>query len=150
MLGRTIADPEGIEGRAGTSDGLGLLNVDTVMTPKKALTKVCATDRDSGQTLSGYEIHIGMTQGPDCARAPFEVAGRAEGAASAGGLVVGSYLHGLFATDAYRAAFLRNIGAKADGVRYSEDVDITLDALAAHLEAHLDLDAMLSLAREVG
>ena len=149
MLGRTIDDPEGIEGQAGKSEGLGLLDVETTMIPKKALTKVAATDRRSGVDLSGYEIHIGVTNGPDCARAPFEVDGRTEGAASADGLVTGSYLHGLFSADAYRAAFLREIGAVAGGVQYSGDVDRTLNALAEHLETHLNLDSMLSLAREV-
>ncbi|MEL6478698.1 MAG: cobyric acid synthase [Pseudomonadota bacterium] len=148
MLGRTIADPEGIEGPPGTSPGLGLLDVETVMHPKKHLTRVRGTDR-SGTPLSGYEIHIGETDGPDCARAPYLIGGRAEGAASPDGRVTGAYLHGLFTSDPYRRAFLEHLGAPVSDLAYEAEVDAVLDRLAAHLEAHLDLDGLLALADSV-
>ncbi len=148
MLGRTVDDPEGIEGPAGLSEGLGLLAVDTAMTPRKSLTRVAARHPASGTALTGYEIHIGATTGPDRARPLFEVDGAPEGAVSADGLVRGTYLHGMFSSDAFRAAFLADLGARSEGGAYAGGVDATLDALAAHLETHLDLDAMLSLARE--
>ncbi|MCB1399912.1 MAG: cobyric acid synthase [Rhodobacteraceae bacterium] len=147
ILGRTLRDPEGIEGPAGEDAGLGLLAVDTVMTPDKRLTERRVTHCASGLSVSGYEIHIGRTDGPDCAR-PFAMAGaRAEGAVSADGRVTGSYLHGMFTDDAFRAAFLRGLGATVSGLAYSEGIEQVLDALAAHLEAHLDVPGLLALAR---
>ncbi|MFG1403695.1 cobyric acid synthase [Xanthobacter sediminis] len=146
MLGRTIADPEGIEGSAGSDPGLGLLEVETVMTPDKRLTQVEAVHAASGQAFRGYEIHIGRTQGPDRARPFAYVGASSEGAVSADGRVVGSYLHGMFRDDAFRAAVLAGLGASSS-VRYDAGVEATLDALAAHLEVHLDVDGLLVAAR---
>ena len=148
MLGRTIDDPQGIEGPAGASNGLGLLDIETVMTPRKSLTKRTARHPASETALTGYEIHIGATTGPDRARPLFEVEGAPEGAVSADGGVFGTYLHGMFSADGFRAAFLHRLGVQAGAGDYAGGVDSTLDTLAAHLETHLDLDTMLSLARE--
>ncbi|MCL5775445.1 cobyric acid synthase [Limibaculum sp. FT325] len=147
MLGRTIADPEGIEGAPGTSEGLGLLDVETVMTPDKTLTRVEAVEIATGLSVTGYEIHIGRTEGPDRARPLFRVGGAEEGAASADGRVAGAYLHGLFGADTFRARFLERLGAEASGLGYESEVDETLDALADHLETFLDLDGLLAVAR---
>ena len=147
MLGRTIADPDGIEGPAGTSPGLGLLDVETIMTPRKALTRVTATDIASDTTMQGYEIHIGTTHGPDRKRPLFNLSGTPEGAQSLDGRVRGTYLHGLFTADAYRAALLREMGSSSELLDYSGAVDAVLDSLAAHLETHLDLDGMLAVAK---
>src|SRR5580700_1351018 len=70
MLGKSVADPEGIEGPSGETSGLGLLDVTTVMTPQKTLTRVTASHAATGQPIDGYEIHIGHTEGVDCVR-PF-------------------------------------------------------------------------------
>ena len=150
MLGRTIDDPDGIEGPAGLSDGLGLLDVVTAMTPQKSLTKKSARHPATDTDLTGYEIHIGVTTGPDRQRPFFEVDGVPEGAISPDGLICGTYLHGMFSADIFRAAFLAKFGLAAGQDDYAGGVDDTLDSLAMHLETHLDLDAMLSLAREVG
>ena len=146
MLGRTVADPDGIEGAAGTDPGLGLLDVDTVMTPHKRLTEVSARHVSSGTHFDGYEIHIGETTGPDCARPFATVAGNPEGATRADGLVTGGYLHGMFRDDAFRAAFLASLGATSS-VAYASMVETTLDTLADHLESHLDVDGLLAAAR---
>lgn len=148
MLGRRITDPEGVDGIAGEVAGLGLLEVETVMAGRKRLALQSATALPGGQPVSGYEIHMGETRGADCARAWLEIDGRPEGAASADGRVMGCYLHGLFASDAFRAAFLARLGAKST-VGYEDGVEQTLDALAAHLERHLDIDRLLSLAAVV-
>ena len=149
MLGKTIADPDGIEGEPGTSDGLGLLDVDTVLEPVKQLRFEWANDVASGASITGYHMHMGRTDGPD-RRDPFAriVAEEAydEGARSPDTLVFGTYLHGLFASDDFRRAFLGK--AAEAGVRYEAGVEAALDGLAAHLERHLDLDALLALARE--
>lgn len=75
MLGASIDDPEGIEGAKGVTEGLGLLKTKTVMKPKKELTEVVARHQSTGLNFSGYEIHIGQTSGPDCARAPLHASG---------------------------------------------------------------------------
>jgi len=147
MLGRMIRDPEGIEGPPGSVEGLGLLDVETVMSPDKTLRRVTGRHLASGTPVAGYEIHIGETRGPDCARAWLEVEGRPEGAADARGQVQGCYLHGVFASDAFRAAWLAGLGAHGGGLEFEPAVDETLDALAAHMESHLDLDGILALAR---
>ncbi|MFY9240373.1 MAG: cobyric acid synthase [Roseovarius sp.] len=148
MLGREIADPDGIEGAPGRVPGLGLLDVTTVMHSEKRLALTSARHVASGTAVEGYEIHLGKTQGPDCTRAWLEVNGRPEGAASSDGRVRGCYLHGLFASDAFRAAYLADLGAMSE-MRFDDSVEDTLDALAAHLETHMDVDQLLSLAGEL-
>jgi adenosylcobyric acid synthase len=146
MLGRRIEDPEGIEGPAGRSvDGLGLLDVATVLTPRKRLEAVAGATAD-GTPLSGYEMHIGETAGPGTAR-PFATLTdrRPDGAVSADGLVAGTYVHGLFADDRQRARWLTLLGAGGSDLAYESLVEDILDRLAAHLERHLDCDRFLAL-----
>jgi len=147
MLGKTVCDPDGIEGPAGDTAGLGHLDIDTTMTTHKRLTRVRAQHCTSGTEVSGYEIHIGRSDGPARAR-PFARIGDAdEGATSPDGRIMGSYLHGLFREDAFRAAFLAQMGAAPSGQSYDARVEGALDDLAAHIEAHLDVGALLSIAR---
>ena len=149
MLGRMIHDPQGLEGPPASVEGLGLLDVETALLPDKTLTRITATHVPTGTTLSGYEIHLGETGGPDCAR-PFAIIGNTpDGAITRSGQVSGTYLHGCFGSDAFRAAFLQGLGATASALRFDDLVETTLDALAAHLETHLDLDALLALAGPV-
>ena len=101
-----------------------------------------------GVSFSGYEMHMGVTEGQDRARPFARLAdGSPEGAISADGRVIGTYVHGLFADDRQRAAWLARFGAGAPNIAYEDLVERTLDALAAHLAAHLDLDRLLKLAR---
>ena len=149
MLGRLVSDPLGLEGTPGSTPGLGLLDVETTLLADKTLTRVSGTHGPSGAALEGYEIHLGKTTGVDCAR-PFAVLeGRPDGAISPTGQVMGSYLHGCFGSDAFRAKFLTSLGIQASELRFEETVERTLDALAAHLETNLDLDLILSLAKEL-
>ena len=149
MLGRTIADPKGIEGPPTTVEGLALLDVTTTMTPHKHLTEVTCVERRSGEAVQGYEIHIGETTGADTERAWITIGTRNEGAESPDGRIQGCYLHGLFAADAFRRAYLNRIGTVSSADAYDDTVDATLDALAAHLETHLDVDALLALSAPV-
>ncbi|AGT08298.1 cobyric acid synthase [Paracoccus aminophilus] len=149
MLGRAVHDPEGLEGAPGSSTGLGLLEVETVLQGDKALREVTGVHLASGRALKGYEIHLGVTTGADRARPFARIGGQDEGAISASGRVEGSYLHGLFSDDGFRAAYLAGFGAVSD-LSYEARVDAVLDALAAHLEAHLDLDGMLAAAGITG
>lgn len=147
MLGQSVSDPQGIEGTPGETAGLGLLDVTTVMAPEKRLTRVHAQHVASGQSIAGYEIHIGRTAGPDCARPFARIDGVNEGAVSADGRVMGSYLHGMFRDDGFRAAFLSGLGVDSAALDYGAAVETTLDALADHVEAHLDMDGLLRVAR---
>ncbi|SEM97585.1 adenosylcobyric acid synthase (glutamine-hydrolysing) [Sphingomonas gellani] len=143
MLGRAVADPQGIEGTAETVAGLGLLDVETVLGGTKALVQVAGQAR--GAPFQGYEMHMGLTTGPDAVRpvARYDD-GRVDGATSEDGLVAGSYVHGLFGLAAQRRAWLDVAG---DGPDHAASVDAALDAIAARLEAHLDIDALLTLSR---
>ncbi len=105
MLGHTISDPLGLEGPAGEVAGLGLLNVATELTPDKTLTRVTARHASTGENISAYEIHLGRTVGADCARPFAYIDGTPDGAVSANGRIMGTYLHGCFASDGFRAAF---------------------------------------------
>lgn len=147
MLGRTVRDPDGIEGGAMEAPGLGLLDVETVIEPEKTVRNVTASSVQFGLPLTGYEIHLGRTFGPDCARPATLINGVEDGAVSADGKVFGSYLHGLFGADAFRARFLESLGIKDGEVDYRQGVDDALDRIAAQLEEHLDCDAIFSLAR---
>ncbi len=146
MLGRTIADPLGLEDQAATVPGLGLLDVDTVLRGQKQLGLAAGVDVATGMPVEGYEMHLGMTTGPGLERPMLRLAGRAEGAVSADGLVSGCYLHGLFGSDRFRRAVLESLGA-AGTVAYEHQVETTLDALADHLERSLDLPELLAAAR---
>jgi adenosylcobyric acid synthase len=147
MLGRSIADPDGIEGMPGKVEGLGLLDVATTLSAEKRLEPVRGTTND-GAPIAGYEMHMGVTEGPDCLRPFARLAdGSPEGAVSTDGRVVGTYIHGLFADDRQRAAWLARFAAGPATIAYEALVERTLDALAAHLAAHLDLDRLLKLAR---
>ncbi|MFI5014123.1 MAG: cobyric acid synthase [Hyphomicrobiales bacterium] len=148
MLGRTIRDPQGIEGPPVECEGLGLLDVDTVLTPDKSLRAVAGESLAGAAPFSGYEMHVGLTVGPDTSRPVLRFSdGRTDGAMSQDGRVKGVYVHGLFADARQREVLLRPLGASSAGVSYEADVEATLDALAVHLAAHLDLDRLLSLTR---
>lgn len=147
MLGRMICDPDGIEGPVGQTEGLGLLDITTTMTADKRLERVTAQHVATGQTVSGYEIHIGRSDGPARARPFARVGGADEGAVSPDGRIMGSYLHGLFRADGFRAAFLAHMGAAGSGQSYDARVEGVLDDLAAHIQAHMDVGALFDLAR---
>lgn len=147
MLGKTISDPDGVDGKPGEAEGLGLLDVHTVMGGRKTVVLRDGTALPGGEPVSGYEIHMGQTQGADCDRAWLSVEGRIEGAASADGRVLGCYMHGLFGSDAFRRSYLERLGHRAE-TRFEEQVESTLEALADHLETYMDIDSLLALARE--
>jgi adenosylcobyric acid synthase len=146
MLGRTIADPDGLDGRASTVDGLGLLDISTVMRGDKSTTLVSGAHGATGTAVEGYEIHLGRSDGPDTARPMLTLDGRPDGATSADGRVQGTYVHGLFTGDAFRKAWLAGLGI-ASTLAYEARIESALDALADHLEENLDIDGLLKIAR---
>lgn len=146
MLGKTVSDPAGIEGSPAMIDGLGLLDVDTILTGDKRLVSVAGKSFDD-IPFTGYEMHVGKTTGTDCAR-PFSTIGdHCEGAMSSNGRVFGTYIHGLFADDTQRSAWLQRLGTESSRLDYEARIDAVLDRLAEHMETHLDLDALLAIAR---
>jgi adenosylcobyric acid synthase len=146
MLGRKIADPLGIEGFPGAAPGLGLLAVETELTATKILAACSGVSAD-GAAFSGYEMHVGVTSGADCARPLLHFSdGGVDGAQNASGAIRGAYVHGLFASP-FRAEFLLWIGAESAGLDHEAEIERILDELADHLAAHVDLDVLLSLAR---
>ncbi len=148
MLGRRLADPDGIEGPAATVDGLGLLDVETILGGDKRLEKSSGALARSGAPFDGYEIHLGQTAGPAAATPFLHFAdGRPDGAMSPSGQIAGTYLHGLFTADPVRAALLREIGAAPASRSHEAEVEAALDGLADHLERYMDVDRLLSLAR---
>jgi adenosylcobyric acid synthase len=147
MLGRTIADPLGVEGRKQTVQGLGLLEIDTVLTGDKRLGEVSGIEFATGMPVKGYEMHLGETTGPGLERPMLRLARGSDGCVTADGRVAGSYLHGLFASDRFRRAFLAKIGAGPSDIAYEQGIETILDQLADHLEQRLDLPALLAAAR---
>jgi adenosylcobyric acid synthase len=151
MLGKYIHDPDGIEGMAGGVDGLGLLDIETTLTEQKTLTHTTGIETRTGAAISGYEIHLGQTTGADTAQPMVDhIAGRdgktADGAISPDGQVAGCYMHGLFASDTFRSAWLNRHGKASSQIVFDQQIDTTLDQLANHLAVHADLDAIARIA----
>ncbi len=142
MLGRAVRDPEAIEGAGTEARGLGLLDIETVMEPEKVVRNVAARSAVFDCTLDGYEIHLGRSAGADTARAPVIINGVPDGAASPDGRIFGTYLHGLFASDAFRRRYLASLGAGAGSVSYMQQLEQTLDALAARVGQLVDTRRM--------
>ena len=148
MLGRGIADPDGIEGDVREIEGLGLLDVETVLEGEKTVRNSDPQLAANGLPLSGYEIHMGRSDGPDCRRPMIRTAHGADGAISADGRVMGCYLHGLFSSDAYRRHLLGGFGVESGG-NYRQTVEDALDELAEAMEARLDVEGLLGVAQPV-
>jgi adenosylcobyric acid synthase len=149
MLGHRVVDSGAIEGPAGETKGLGLLNVDTVLTGDKTLRESKGVDTTTGAAVQGYEIHIGRTEGADRERPMIDFGSRKDGAVSPDGRVMGCYLHGLFGADSYRAAFLERIrSGRAANMAYDIRVENTLDELANHLEKYIAIDRLLEISQQ--
>ena len=149
MLGTRVADPDGIEGAPADVEGLSLLNVETVIGGNKSLIEVRAMETLTNTSVVGYEMHMGRTTGPDTSRPWLQKSdGLSDGAISADGRVMAGYMHGIFASDEFRRAFLDRLKSGRSGdVDYERRIDAALDGLAQHMEKHIDLDALLKLAR---
>ncbi len=149
MLGRTIADPDGIEGPPSALEGLGWLDLETSLTPEKSLVEIQGRECRSNLPISGYEMHIGRTEGPALDRPFLDLDGRPDGAVSEDGRIIGSYVHGLFASDDFRQAFLCRIRERHEsGLHYERLVETALDRLADHLAAHLHIDQLRRIAED--
>ncbi len=149
MLGKTILDPDGVEGSPGQTAGLNLLPLTTTLTKEKVLTRTEGVWCSNGAKVEGYEIHMGLTSSQaDLQPVLKKSDGTVDGARSDNSQIWGTYLHGLFDNNALRQAFLKDLAPD----RYhlsSEDGDTTsvfkerqYDLLAEHFEKHLNMDAL--------
>ena len=147
ILGRSIHDPDGVDGMPGMSEGLGFLDIETMMHPDKRVATVTASDPDRTLVFNAYEIHMGRSCGIDCNR-PFAMVQRGrygwqpEGARSACGKVHGTYLHGLFSDNAFRKHYLDGMCPGTRTFDYLQSVDKTLDLLAGHISRHVDINGI--------
>ena len=146
MLGKSIKDPERIESDKAEIKGLGQLDIETTLREQKTLENIRAKPVGTDLDLQAYEMHIGISKGPACQQALFEIDNRCEGASSKNGKVMGTYLHGLFDNDSYRHYFLAQISSgHMSSINYEEHIDKTLDQLGVHLAESLDLSLLKKL-----
>ena len=148
MLGTHIYDPEGIEGGSNDVPGLGYLGIQTILISDKTLLEVTGEVFSSLGKIRGYEMHSGQTMGAAILEPFAQLDGGPDGAVSEDGKIMGCYIHGLFAEDAFRSSFLNRLKSGAgSGLNYDAQVESALDALADGLEKALDLDALIEAAR---
>ncbi|TDR79828.1 cobyric acid synthase [Paludibacterium purpuratum] len=146
MLGRQIHDPLGLEGEPGSCPGLGLLALETTLAAEKCLTRVEGTLSAGGAKVTGYEIHMGVTQGAALARPAVRLADKTDGALSEDGQVLATYLHGLFDHPEALQALLNWAGlAQAEVIDYPALRQQHIDRLADSLEQHLDLGRLAGI-----
>lgn len=144
MLGSTILDPSRVDGDRESANGLNLLDVNTTMSIEKQVKKItghCV----KGEAISAYEIHSGVTLGPDTVRPMFNLGGRVDGAQNHSSNIQGTYLHGVFANDQYRKQWLNQIRSHtAIETSYWGSVDAALNELANEIGSSIDIDALFS------
>lgn len=154
MLGTRVDDPHGVEEEAGSTPGLGLLDVRTVMAREKRLARVRARWLATGDTLTGYEIHMGITELGSGLQPLIAIEGEGaahfDGASSADGKIMGTYLHGLFDEPVFLDNFIKGFGKPADGggemPSAAAHKEIQYDRLAAHFSQHLNLKLLFDIA----
>ena len=160
MLGKTITDPEGREGIKGQRNGLGLLDMHTTLAGQKTLSHNASIHAQTNTAVTGYEMHIGTTQGPDTKHPmlkPNTIMPEKHGDGGASqhhGQVQGCYLHGIFCNDAFRHAYLAQWGGGGAATlnnntsHYENMLENCLDELATFMEHHIDVDHLLALSRQ--
>ena len=152
MLGRRLHDPQGLEGVPGSVDGLGYLDFETTLEAAKQLRQVRGTLAEGGAAIAGYEIHMGVTEGPALARPAVQLDdGRADGAISPDGQILATYLHGLFDAPEACRALLAWAGVRdAQAQDYGALREASLERLADTCEAHLNLAALFGTLPRAG
>ncbi|MEW6691919.1 MAG: cobyric acid synthase [Pseudomonadota bacterium] len=147
MLGQSVDDPYGIEGEPGTSAGLGWLDIHTVLEPEKQLRRVTGRLCLDDALLEGYEIHAGVTRGAGLSRPAALLEGGPDGAISADGQVLGTYVHGLFDRPEACAALLSWAGLKSE--QSAPDMawlrEQGIERLADNVEEHLDMERIITI-----
>jgi adenosylcobyric acid synthase len=169
MLGKTVADPEGVESDLDLCEGLGFLDVETILTAEKQTHQVAGSSLEGAELLglsrdtvvNGYEIHMGETALGPLALPLFRLTMRSgctvvvnDGAVSADGRVWGTYLHGFFDNAVIRQSLLDRLRQRRGLLVIADDagshLESELDRLADHLQTHLDVDHILALLTPAG
>ena len=150
MLGSAIHDPLCIEGSQQSIAGLGLLDVVTIMEPRKVLREISGVEMQTGARIHGYEMHLGSSSGSGGRSMVRFDDGTFDGAVSANGQISGCHVHSLFQSTAYRAALLESLGVRSALSDHSVQVHAALDEIAATLEEVLDVEALLRIGRKEG
>jgi len=143
LLGKAIHDPSGVDGDACSIAGIGLLDVETHMLDKKNTQPVTGMCARSKLDVTGYEIHMGKTSGADSSRPMFNLGELSDGAISRDGRIEGTYIHGVFSSDAYRSWWLESLKpGLASQLQYEASVERELDNVADGLSESLDIDTL--------
>jgi adenosylcobyric acid synthase len=151
MLGRSVADPEGVEGPTETVVGLGYLPVHTKLTGDKRVTRTQGVELATQAPFEGYEIHAGRTVAEESITPLLRFEdGVMDGAMTTDGRIAGCYVHGLFNRAEQRAAWLARLGIESDGVDHASRVDAALDSIAFELERVLDMERLIEIAMGTG
>jgi adenosylcobyric acid synthase len=149
MLGEIIADPDGIEGDAGHSEGLCLLALKTEIKAQKQLRQVSGTLLFNQKPIEGYEIHAGVSTGAALDRPFALIGGQPEGAISTDGNIIGTYLHGLFDHSDACEALLHWAGLKQiEPFDYAARKEQDINRLADVIEQSIDTDLLFSCIRQ--
>lgn len=146
MLGNIIHDPQGIEGPAGSSDGLGWFDIETTLHSDKQLRNVAGTLFMDSASLAGYEIHAGVTTGPALHRPAINLQDKPDGAVSDDNQIMGTYVHGLFDSPTACASLLRWAGLSAvETVDYEQLVESNIERLADIVEQYLETERLTTI-----
>jgi len=149
MLGARLHDPDGIEGEAGSVAGLNLLDMETRLAPEKQLKLVTGRLQLEAARVSGYEIHMGICEGPALDRPLVDLGEHRDGAISADNQVAGTYLHGLFEQSGACDALLRWAGlAEPETPDYHALREREIERLADAAETHLDIERIIALSHD--
>jgi adenosylcobyric acid synthase len=143
MLGKTIADPQGIEGVPGTSKGLGYLDITTTLESEKQLHRVEGSLIFDNAKVSGYEIHCGISSGPGFGRPLCKLENKLDGSVSEDNQVIGTYLHGLFDEAGARDALLQWAGLnEVAAFDYHAKREADIERLSHAIERNLILSLL--------
>ncbi|MGS2717431.1 cobyric acid synthase [Eionea flava] len=157
ILGHWVHDPDAIESTAGSTQGLGLLDIETTLLDNKTLRNVTgylcpASENEKNTTVSGYEIHAGITTGESTATPLFSLIEKdtkqpfMDGACNSDNTVIGSYLHGLFDSDDFLNHIIRWGGGKTDTTFCYQDFrEQEINRLADAVEAELPIETIYQL-----
>jgi len=147
MLGRAISDPLGLEGPPGVSPGFGWLEMETQLEAEKQLRNVTGVLSLGNAPMKGYEIHAGVTRGRALQKPSAMLeGGRADGALSDDGQILGTYVHGIFEAPEACVALLQWAGIKgAQRLDYVSVRERAIERLADIVESHVDMKKVLEL-----
>jgi len=149
MLGKLIHDPDGLESKAGSSNAMALFDMSTTLAPDKQLRNVRGTlalDDLVDVFITGYEIHAGITTYHSTYKPVVCLSHGSDGAMSADGMILGTYLHGFFESPTACTALLSWAGLNdAQPFDYHALHETAINRLADTIEQHMDTTQLCKL-----